>query len=252
MRKAGIAFVAGVASFFPWMFIGESLGMLPAFVFVAAYYFVCELFLARGRARAYATEWATMLALDASTFLVAIITVAVENRGVLVSQTLPLVLCTVGGTYAGAVLASLAARGRWPVLGGSGALPDSLVVGAGALAFGLAGYALGAILGNAVGRAYPAVGWLASAGGFGGLALGIALGAHMVDRRRGRLALVSAGSLAIGGIAWATAMIGRAHDPSGRIHLVALFVGMVLELIAAVYLERRTAGVGRAVRPTAA
>ncbi len=251
MRKAAIAFVAGVASFFPLMFIGESVGMVPALVFVAAYYFVCELFLARGQARAYATDWATMLALNGSTFLIAIITVAGEKRDVLVNQTLPLLLCTVGGTYAGALVASLGARRGWPVLGGSGALPESLVVGAGAWAFGLAGCALGAIAGRAFANAYPSGDWLATVGGFGGLALGIALGAHVANRGRGRLAWVLAGSLAIGAVAWAAAMIGNTYDPTNRIQVAAFFVSMVLELIATVHLERTTA-LDRAAPSTAA
>ncbi len=127
------------------------------------------------------------------------------------------------------------------MLGGSGTLPESLVVGAGALAFGLAVCAIGAILGNAVRHAYPTAPWIGSVGAFGGLALGTALGAHIVNRGRGRLAWVLAGSLAIGGVAWAAAMIGNAHLPGGRIQLAALFVSMVLELIAAIALELRTA-----------
>jgi hypothetical protein len=245
MRKHVIAVVAGIASFFPWMVLGEGVGMVPAFMFVAAYYFICQFFLSRGHERAYASDWGLMLALNASTFLVVILSAALErNRAVMVTQSLPLLLCAGGGTVAGALAAAQAARSGRSGLWGTGPLPNALVLAAGGLAFGFAGLALGAMLGAQVGRALHEH-WIGAAGANAGLALGVAVGTHVFNRGRGRLGLVLLCSLAIGAATWAVSTVPVLRQ-TGWLQLTVLGVAFLAELFAAVRLEKATARNGLA------
>ncbi len=114
-----------------------------------------------------------MLALDASTFVVAIISTAVENRDVLVTQTIPLLISVVGGTFAGAVAASLAAQR--PGLPAATGRRSVLLVAGGACVFGSAALAISGILGHLLAQAAPVHGWLlGGALAFAGGALGSA------------------------------------------------------------------------------
>ncbi len=248
MPKPGQAVLLGVASFFPWLFLGETVGLVPAFIFVAVYYFVAQLFLSRGRARAYATDWTTMLALDASTFVVAIISTAVENRGVLVTQTIPLLISVVGGTFAGAVAAALAARR--PELPPSTELRKGLIVAGGACVFGSAALAISGILGHLLAQAAPVHGWwLGGAITFAGGALGSAWGAHVADHMEGRLALVMSASLAIGTLSWAVWVLARTFQPTGPFPLLTFLASAAALLATAVWVERLTAVRWRASLP---
>src|SRR5512141_600867 len=97
MRKHVIAVVAGIASFLPLMFLGETIGGAWAFAFMAVYFFVCQFFLSRGHKRAYA-DWSLMLALDAFTLLL-VFFLADGRLGS--SDNRHLLFCALGGTLAG-------------------------------------------------------------------------------------------------------------------------------------------------------
>ena len=108
MRKVLAAFGLGLLSFLLFMFVGETAGLAAAFISMAVYFFACQYLLSRGNAGAYRQDWPVMLALDATVFLL----VFIMERDVIMSQGLGVLLSASGGTYAGAVVASLAARRR--------------------------------------------------------------------------------------------------------------------------------------------
>ncbi len=189
MRKHVFAVVAGVVSFLPGTLVAETIGDAWAAAFMAVYFFVCQFFLSRGHERAYA-DWSLMLALDASTLL--LVSLAAVDGRLTSSDNLQLLFAVLGGTFAGAVVAALAARSGRSWLWSNGRIPRPLVAGAGALVFSLAGWALGEI------------GWgrTAALPANLGLGLGAAVGAYLADGRRGRLELVLAGALAVVIVAW--------------------------------------------------
>jgi hypothetical protein len=92
------------------MFVGESVGLFAAFVTLTVYFFVCQFLLSRRHIDAYHKDWTIMLKLGAVSFASVLIVVLVEKREVIMSQGLGLLLSTILGTYAGAVVASLFAR----------------------------------------------------------------------------------------------------------------------------------------------
>src|ERR1019366_8161910 len=73
-------------------------------------YFVCEFLLWRRNIDAYRKDWPFMLALDATPFVVVFIMVLVEKRAVILEQGPGILLSACGGTYAGAVVASITAK----------------------------------------------------------------------------------------------------------------------------------------------
>ncbi|MEO0248413.1 MAG: hypothetical protein ABIN58_02495 [candidate division WOR-3 bacterium] len=117
MSKPLIAFFLGLFSFLLFMFVGGSLtyrrgdaGMILTFVLMAAYFFVCQFLLSRGNPHAYRKDWRIMLALVA-VFLVIFVVMAIsERREVVLTQGVGILLSCLVGTFAGAVVASLAAR----------------------------------------------------------------------------------------------------------------------------------------------
>ena len=110
MRKLLLALCLGILSFFLYIFLGESMPLFAALILTAAYFLICQFLLSRGKVDAYRKDWPVMLALEATVFVLVTIIVLVENREVFLSQGLGLLLSSCGGTYAGAVVASLIAR----------------------------------------------------------------------------------------------------------------------------------------------
>jgi putative effector of murein hydrolase len=110
MRKTWIAFLLGLPSFLVLMGVGETAGLTVAFTSLAVYFFVCQFLLSRTNADAYWKDWPFMLALDATPFVVVFIMVLVEKRAVILEQGPGILLSACGGTYAGAVVASLTAK----------------------------------------------------------------------------------------------------------------------------------------------
>jgi hypothetical protein len=110
VRKLLPAFGLGFLVFFLFMFVGETAGLIAALVLMAVYFSICQFLLSRGKIDAYRKDWPIMLALDATVFVLVTIIALVEKREVFLSQGLGLLLSSCGGTYAGAVVASLIAR----------------------------------------------------------------------------------------------------------------------------------------------
>ena len=110
MSKMVIAFLLGLFAFFVGMFVGETAGPVAGFVALAAYYCFCQFFLSRKNADAYREDWPVMLVLDAPVLVLVLIMVLVEKWDVILSQGPGMLLATCGGTYLGAVVASLTAK----------------------------------------------------------------------------------------------------------------------------------------------
>jgi Na+/pantothenate symporter len=112
VRKSLRAFLLGFLAFFLLMFVGETAGLVAAFILLAAYFSTCQFLLSRGNVDAYRNDWPIMLAMDATLLVSVVIMVLVEKRDVILSQGPGILLSCCGGTYAGAVVASLTARRR--------------------------------------------------------------------------------------------------------------------------------------------
>ena len=112
MRKSLLALGLGFLPFFLYIFVGETAGVFAAFIFMAAYFSVCQFLLSRGNVDAYRKDWLIMLTLDATLLVFVLIMVLVEKRGVILAQGPGILISCCGGTYAGAVVASLIARRR--------------------------------------------------------------------------------------------------------------------------------------------
>jgi hypothetical protein len=110
VRKLLLALCLGFLSFFLSIFVGETMPLFVALILMAAYFSICQFLLSRGKVDAYRKDWPVMLALDATVFVLVTIIALVEKREVFLSQGLGLLLSSCGGTYAGAVVASLIAR----------------------------------------------------------------------------------------------------------------------------------------------
>ncbi len=117
MPKALIAFFLGLFSLPLYMLIGEPLssyygnvGLVAAFIIMAAYFFICQFFLSRGHPDAFLKDWPIMLALDALLLVVLIPMVLLERLEVVLAQGLGILFFCCGGTLAGAFAASKAAR----------------------------------------------------------------------------------------------------------------------------------------------
>jgi hypothetical protein len=101
------AFWLGLLGFGVGMFVGETTReALPALFVLALYFFVSQFLLSRGNPEAHHEDWPIMLALNAVWLGVYM----VENPAAILSQNLGILLSTGGGTYAGALAASLAAH----------------------------------------------------------------------------------------------------------------------------------------------
>jgi hypothetical protein len=119
MPRIVVAFILSVFFFFLYMFIGEAsshylgdAGFALTFVLMAAYFFVCQFRLSRGNADALRKDWPIMLALNAGPLVMVILMVGNEKWPVILVQGLVVVIAGWGGAFAGAVVASRAARKR--------------------------------------------------------------------------------------------------------------------------------------------
>ena len=113
------AFFLGVLFFFLYMFIGEAsshylgdAGFVITLVLMAAYFFVCQFRLSRGNADAPRKDWPIMLALNAVPLVMVILMVGNEKWPVILVQGFIVLIAGWGGAFAGAVVASRAARKR--------------------------------------------------------------------------------------------------------------------------------------------
>jgi hypothetical protein len=110
MTKLLIAFFLGLFSFLLMMFVGETAGLPAMFAVMTMYFFTCQYFLSRSHADAHRKDWRIMLALDTIPVVAVLIMVAVEKWDVILSQGPIVLLSTFGGTFAGAVVASVTAK----------------------------------------------------------------------------------------------------------------------------------------------
>jgi hypothetical protein len=110
MNKVLVAFLLGLVAFPVMMFLGETFGLVVAFSSLAAYFFICQVLLSRGNPDALRNDWRIMLALDAVIFTTIVIMVLVEKRQTVFAQAPGMLLACCGGTFAGAFVASWAAR----------------------------------------------------------------------------------------------------------------------------------------------
>jgi len=109
MLRMSMGVLLGVLSFLVYMFVFESAGLLPAFIAVATFLFVCQFLLSRGHAHAHRRDWRIMVALAAPLLAVVLTMVVVERREAVLAQG-SVLLFACAGIYAGAAVASLAAR----------------------------------------------------------------------------------------------------------------------------------------------
>ncbi len=105
-----VAVALGVLSFPLAYFLGERVGVPVMVPGMAAYFFVCQFMLSRGRVNAYREDWPIMLALDAIPMLLMLMAIIAEKRQVILVQGSLILGPAWGGTFAGAVVASLVAR----------------------------------------------------------------------------------------------------------------------------------------------
>jgi hypothetical protein len=120
MSRVLMALLLGLFSLFLFMVvgeaamyhIGEAVGLFVALILLAAYFFICQFLLSRGNPNAYRKDLPIMLALDSVPLLLVFIMVLAERREVILSQGLVILISSCGGTFAGAVTASLAERRR--------------------------------------------------------------------------------------------------------------------------------------------
>ena len=110
LNKVVLAFLLGLVSFLVLMFIGETFGLLATFSSLAVYFFLCQVLLSRGNPDALRKDWRIMLALNAVMLISIVIMSLVEKRAVVFSQAPRILLAGCGGTLAGALAASWAAR----------------------------------------------------------------------------------------------------------------------------------------------
>jgi hypothetical protein len=115
--RAWKAFFLGVLSFFLFfivgelfMSVGEAMGLVAALILMAGYFFICQFHLSRGNPDALSQDWPIRLALDAIPLLLILIMLLAEKWPAILFQGLGILLSCCGGTFAGALAASRAAR----------------------------------------------------------------------------------------------------------------------------------------------
>jgi hypothetical protein len=119
IAKIVAAFFLGVLFFFLFMFIGEAsshffgdAGFVITFFLMAAYFFVCQFRLSHGNADAFRKDWPIIVALNAVPLVIVIIMALNEEWPVILVQGLIILIAGWGGAFAGAAVASRAARKR--------------------------------------------------------------------------------------------------------------------------------------------
>ena len=110
MTKVVITFFLGLFGFFVMMFVGETAGLPAEFAALSVYFFLCQFFLSRNHPDAHRKDWRIMLLLDGVMLVTVLIMVKSENWDTILSQGIGALLSTCGGTYAGAVVASVTAK----------------------------------------------------------------------------------------------------------------------------------------------
>jgi hypothetical protein len=119
MSRIAVALILSVLFFFLYMFIGEAsterlgdAGLALTFVLMAAYFFVCQFRLSRGRAAAWPKDWPIMLDLNAVPLVMVLLMIGKEKWPVILAQGLVVLIAGWGGAFAGALVASRVARKR--------------------------------------------------------------------------------------------------------------------------------------------
>jgi O-antigen/teichoic acid export membrane protein len=119
--KWAAALLLGVLSFAVFMFVahavdsllGETTGAIVIGIVMLAYFFICQFRLSRGNPNALFKDWPMMLALNVTMIVALVVSVLVEKPGVVfLYQALGILLVCFAGTWAGAFVASRAARRR--------------------------------------------------------------------------------------------------------------------------------------------
>ena len=110
MTKVAITFFLGLFSFLVFMFVGESAGLPASFAALSVYFFLCQFFLSRNHPDAHRKDWRMMLLLDGVMLVLFLIMVKSGNWDTVLTQGIGALLSTCGGTYAGAVVASITAK----------------------------------------------------------------------------------------------------------------------------------------------
>ena len=109
MNEKFVALFLALLSF-PIIFIGETIGLSAMFVVMAVYFFVCQFLLSRRHPDAWRRDWLTMLILDAVILGTVVLMVVAEKRQTVFAQAPGMLLSCLGGTIAGALVATWTAR----------------------------------------------------------------------------------------------------------------------------------------------
>ncbi len=114
MRPRSEAFIVALLLGLVWfpvvMFLGEAVSLYVAFGFILVYFFGCQWLLSRLYERAHGPDVPVMLTLNAGVIAMTVIVFLVEKRQTFVEQGVPMLLCGLVGTIAGAVVASIVAK----------------------------------------------------------------------------------------------------------------------------------------------
>ncbi|MFN8177566.1 MAG: hypothetical protein U0167_06550 [bacterium] len=92
--------------FVPGFALGERVGLPAGFAGMALYFCACQFFLSRGHREALRQDRRTMAALVTVPVLAILVMCLVERLDVILSQGAGILLSSVGGTLAGALVAS--------------------------------------------------------------------------------------------------------------------------------------------------
>jgi hypothetical protein len=107
MKRMLVAALLGLLALFLFFLVGETAGLLPAFIALGIYFFICEFLLARGRPDLWRRDWKVMLALVTCMVATCAVIAAVEDPEVVRTQGVGILVGTFGGTLAGALVAFL-------------------------------------------------------------------------------------------------------------------------------------------------
>ena len=78
MAKKLAALTLGIISFFLMFAVGEELGIVAAFIFIAVYYLAAQFLLSRGNPNALEQDWPVLLILNTPMILTAITVLLIE------------------------------------------------------------------------------------------------------------------------------------------------------------------------------
>jgi hypothetical protein len=113
MPKASLAFLLGFIGFLLLFFIVEpathhlgDVGLIPTFLLMAVYFFICQFQLSRGNPNAHRKDWPVMLALDAVCIAALFVMILSERLEVVLAQGIGILVSCFGATWAGAFAAA--------------------------------------------------------------------------------------------------------------------------------------------------